>query len=221
MNLFNKSIFLENPLQLYKSKNYGSFKVVEYIDSLSVNIMFTETGSTSSVQSSDLRKGDVKDRMSPTIVGVGYVGIGLHKTKVLGKCTKAYTAWFNMLTRCYCDTYHIKYPTYKCCTVSPEWLNFQTFADWFEANYEESFDLDKDIKVKGNKVYSPEFCVFVAEAVNRADPHIKQYTFKDPLGCSHSFSNLSKFCKLNGLTQGCMSAVSRGKAKQHKGWTKA
>ena len=76
-----------------------------------------------------------------------------------------------MLTRCYDEKYQEKYPTYNGCTVCEEWLNFQNFAKWYDENsYEvnnEKMNLDKDILVKHNKIYSPDTCIFVPQAINK------------------------------------------------------
>jgi hypothetical protein len=75
-----------------------------------------------------------------------------------------------MIRRCYDKKYQVKYPTYKDCKVCDEWLNYQNFAKWFDENYyqidDETMHIDKDILVKGNKVYSPETCVFVPQDIN-------------------------------------------------------
>lgn len=73
-----------------------------------------------------------------------------------------YRKWFDMLNRCYSN----KYPTYEGCYVCDEWLRFTTFKSWMEQQDYESKHLDKDILVKGNKVYSPETCVFVSLDLN-------------------------------------------------------
>ena len=75
-----------------------------------------------------------------------------------------------MFFRCY-DTKNIKrYPTYQDVSVCEEWHNYQNFAKWFEENYNpevmEGWHLDKDIIVKGNKIYSPETCCFVPSDIN-------------------------------------------------------
>lgn len=75
--------------------------------------------------------------------------------------------WSNMLRRCYCPESHKKHPTYKECTVSDEWLNFQNFAEWYYANYVEDYELDKDLKFQNNKVYSDSNCIYVPKNVNR------------------------------------------------------
>lgn len=77
-----------------------------------------------------------------------------------------YTRWFSMLRRCYSAAYHKRQPTYIGCTVCKEWLLFSSFKAWMETQDWEGKELDKDILVQGNKVYSPETCVFVSRVVN-------------------------------------------------------
>lgn len=57
-------------------------------------------------------------------------------------------------------------PTYEGCTVCDEWLYFSNFKKWFDENYIEGFQLDKDIIIRGNKVYSPQTCCFVPKEIN-------------------------------------------------------
>ena len=86
------------------------------------------------------------------------------------KKTKCYMTWVNMLNRCYDTKRHEKQPTYKHCIVCNEWLNFQNFAKWYKDNYYEikgqKMCLDKDILYKGNKIYSPDNCIFVSNDIN-------------------------------------------------------
>ncbi len=76
-----------------------------------------------------------------------------------------------MLERCYDDKYQERKPTYKECEVCTEWHDFQNFSEWYNDNYyeipNESMALDKDILFKGNKIYSPETCVFVPQNINK------------------------------------------------------
>ena len=112
----------------------------------------------------------MKDLYKPSVYGVGFIGEGPYKAKVNGEHTKEYIAWRDMLKRCCSDNYHKKYPTYIGCEVCDEWLNFQNFAEWYDENhYEvsgERMALDKDILIKGNKIYSPDTCVFVPQSIN-------------------------------------------------------
>lgn len=79
-----------------------------------------------------------------------------------------YQAWRGMLDRCY-NSNPNKYPSYKGCSVCEEWLTFSTFRDWFYNpinGYKKGYHLDKDILVRGNKVYSPDTCCFVPKEIN-------------------------------------------------------
>lgn len=77
-----------------------------------------------------------------------------------------YSVWTDMLYRCYSEGAQEKYPTYKGCSVCDEWLIFSVFKSWMEAQDWKGRQLDKDILVEGNKIYSPESCVFVDADTN-------------------------------------------------------
>lgn len=85
---------------------------------------------------------------------------------VNGKRMESYMTWHNMLERCYSTKYQRNKPTYIGCTVSNEWLSFSNFKKFYDANYREGFELDKDILFPGNKVYSKDTCVFVPQYLN-------------------------------------------------------
>ena len=95
----------------------------------------------------------------------------VYKVTENGTKTRAYVAWYNMHQRCYNPKVHEKQPTYKGCTVSEPWHDFQCFAAWY---YEQkghdnipAFNLDKDILVPDNKRYSEETCVLVPCEINQ------------------------------------------------------
>lgn len=111
-----------------------------------------------------------RDPYLPTVYRVGYHGEGEFIPSVRGVHTQASRLWKGMLKRCYDEGYSLRKPTYKDCKVCKEWHNFQNFAKWHRENYYEidgqEMHLDKDILCKGNKIYSPETCVFVPECIN-------------------------------------------------------
>ena len=75
-----------------------------------------------------------------------------------------------MLRVCYDEKYSNKYPTYKDCEVSDNFKYFPYFKDWCSKQTgfgKEGWQLDKDILIKGNKVYSEDVCAFVPSEVNR------------------------------------------------------
>jgi hypothetical protein len=57
-------------------------------------------------------------------------------------------------------------PTYVGCSVSPDWLRFSMFLAWMQRQDWQGKQLDKDILIPGNKIYSPDTCVFVPSALN-------------------------------------------------------
>lgn len=77
-----------------------------------------------------------------------------------------YQAWLNMLKRAYSPAYHAKHPTYLECSVADQWASFSVFRVWMAAQNWQGNHLDKDLLVEGNKIYSPETCVFVSRQVN-------------------------------------------------------
>lgn len=101
--------------------------------------------------------------------GLAY-GIGVNdyvgRVKENGKHIKAYRAWISMLSRCYGKKELVHRPSYIGCSVCDEWLLFSNFKRWYDENYIDGFQLDKDLLVKGNKVYSPETCCFVPIEIN-------------------------------------------------------
>ena len=111
--------------------------------------------------------GQVKNPYDKSVYGVGYKG----NTKTeLSMNNISCRYWKNMMKRCYCNKSLKTSPTYKDCTVCEEWHCFANFEKWFDENYyeidNETMCLDKDILVKGNKIYSPETCTFVPQRIN-------------------------------------------------------
>ena len=95
---------------------------------------------------------------------VGFVD-GKQKQKQVWVCPY-YRVWTNMLGRCYSAKFHERRPTYVGCTVSDEWRTFSNFKAWMVKQDFIGKHLDKDLLFEGNKVYSPETCVFVSGLVN-------------------------------------------------------
>lgn len=83
-----------------------------------------------------------------------------------GKIIKSYTTWDNMLARCYSGEYQKTKPSYVGCYVCDDWLNFSEFKKWFDENYVEGWQLDKDLIDIKNKMYSPSTCVFIPGWLN-------------------------------------------------------
>ncbi|HHZ95272.1 MAG TPA: AP2 domain-containing protein [Flavobacteriales bacterium] len=78
-----------------------------------------------------------------------------------------YRKWHSMITRCLSVNYQSKHPTYKGVGICNDWLVFSVFKQWMIKQDWQGRDLDKDILTQGNKIYSPEFCIFVPNEVNK------------------------------------------------------
>lgn len=148
--------------EVYKTSNFGQLKVLKYIDACNVVVQFVDTGFKTTARASSIRNGEVKDRMSPSKYGVGYIGVGTNYTSK----SRAYGIWCNMIRRCYSPKSLEMHPTYRGCSVDKDWHNFQVFAEWYGQNYKDGYQLDKDLLVVGNKVYSEDTCVFVTPKIN-------------------------------------------------------
>ena len=151
-----------------KSLNSGDFKIVKYNDYENVEIQFLKTGYETTVQLGSIRNGEVKDPYSPSVFGVGVVGTK-YPSMINGVQTKEYELWKSMLRRCYSDKYQKKYPTYEGCEVSNKFKSYEHFYEWCNKQIgfdNDGFHLDKDLLIKGNKVYSEDSCVFIPQEIN-------------------------------------------------------
>jgi len=90
------------------------------------------------------------------------------KPTINGKqvCYQPYRIWTHMLERCYSAKLHERNPTYIDCIVCAEWLTFSVFETWMLTQDWKGMALDKDIIKQGNRVYCPDFCRFVSQALN-------------------------------------------------------
>jgi hypothetical protein len=100
-----------------------------------------------------------------------------------------YQAWKNMLMRCYCEKYQARYPKYKQCSVSSDWLRFSVFRAWMKKQDWQGKHLDKDILSGNQKIYSHESCVFVDSSINTffvsrdTDRHSRGIVFDKSRNC--------------------------------------
>ena len=108
--------------------------------------------------------------VNPTVCGVGVNDVDF-EVVVADDHIWQYRMWKAMIQRCFSEKLKARQSAYKDVTCCDEWLSFGNFLAWCnkETGYSglpEGFQLDKDIIVKGNKIYSPEACSFVPRNVN-------------------------------------------------------
>ena len=78
----------------------------------------------------------------------------------------AYTKWQGMLNRAYGAS---SSKWYDDVTVSESFKHYHIFKQWYLTQYlEEGWELDKDLLVKGNKVYCASRCCFLPKEINSA-----------------------------------------------------
>jgi len=99
-------------------------------------------------------------------------GLGIKDVKYPANI-KEYDLWRQMICRC-TEEYLSKRPSYVGTSCSENFKSYTFFYEWCQeqvgfGNIDEKgncWQIDKDLLVKGNKLYSEDTCVFVPLAVN-------------------------------------------------------
>lgn len=149
----------------FQTNSSGECTVISYTNKNNIVVQFMD-GNTVQVRSSSLRSGGVLNPFDRTCYGVGFSGAQLNTHGESTENKKYRKCWSSMLQRCYDEKYQAKQPTYIGVVVCDEWHNFQNFKKWCAKNYIEGFELDKDLRKFGSKIYSPETCSFVPKQIN-------------------------------------------------------
>ena len=168
MKYLNEVSYKDCVGKVCKSLNSGDFKILKYDDARNVEIQFLKTGYETTVELVSIRNGNVKDPYSPSVFDVGIVGAKYPST-INGVRTKEYVLWKSMLTRCYSTIHKKKNPTYIDCEVSDNFKSYEYFYEWCQDQIgftNKGWHLDKDLLVKGNKIYSESTCIFIPNEIN-------------------------------------------------------
>lgn len=194
--------FIEEAKMVHGNK-YDYSKVVYVNNNTKVEIVCPQHGSFFQRPNDHLKKnGCPKERYNNVkgkIYGKGINDLN-YPISYNGIHYKFYQVWKSMLQRCYDSKRFDIYPTYKDCTVCDEWLLLSNFKRWFDENYIEGYALDKDIIVKGNKVYSSETCCFVPNEINALLTKRQNFRGEYPIGVTshNNSSNYRATINLNG-----------------------
>ena len=163
-------------------------EIIEYFSATNCTARFDDGTILYNRQYTSIKYGTITNPNYKFLYKRGYLGQGVYKVGSEGKVLKHYKIWYNMFLRCYDEKVQEKQPSYKRCFVDEQWHNFQNFAEWFDKNYNpeimEGWHLDKDILVKGNKIYSPETCCFVPQEINTLIISCKAKRGELPIGVS-------------------------------------
>lgn len=172
---------LDRTGEIYETKN-GQIIITKYFDKNNVSIKFLEDNTElSNIQFGHISRGTVKNPNKPNIFNLGFNGIGKYSNKTH---PKIYNTWSNMFKRCYLDITQQKQKTYIGCSVDKRWFNLQIFGEWYEKNYIDNWQLDKDILLSGNKIYGPDTCCFIPAEINTIFCNAKLIRGELPVGVS-------------------------------------
>ena len=172
---------------VFNTNNCGKVIIKEYINAMDVLVEFIDTGYSTKVQMSALRRGEVKDYTNYKVCGVGVIGDSCNNYNK----EETFKVWKRMLYRCYADYVIAKSPTYLDCEVSNSFKHYDYFKNWCNEQVgfgSKGWHLDKDILVKGNRVYSEDTCCFVPREINSLVLTCRGKRGEYPIGVSYNKS---------------------------------
>lgn len=138
-------------------------------------LKFLDTGFEVWADCYNFKEGKTVDRLKPSVHGIGSIGYPPEEVYPL-KNNKEYRLWARIMLRC-SDGYSNE--GYKEVTCSERWKRFDFFYEdvkelynydlwkkYSESDNKNPYEIDKDILVLDNKVYSKETCIFVEKSIN-------------------------------------------------------
>ena len=192
--------FVDRTGEIHITKEGYPIKIIGYTNYNNCTIIFIDNGYIKHVSYGEIVKKSIRNPYHPSVYGTGYLGQGDYLTSVGGNHTVCYRRWKNLIGRCYSNKFCINTKVYRDIFVCEAWKCFQVFAQWHEENWKEYmdslWDLDKDLLVKGNKIYSPETCCFVPHEINTSMMDTKEYRGKYPKGVKKDGNRFA--ARLNG-----------------------
>lgn len=184
----------------FSSNNFGDFIVIDYVNNKNITVEFITTGYQTKTTTKEINQGKIADRLKPSVFGVGIIGTK-YKTTINTKNLKEYKLWNTMIERCYSDNQKKVFDTYKDCTISNSFLHYEYFYDWCNKQIGfncENFELDKDLLVKGNKIYSESACVFLPKEINKALSTKKSQRGERLIGVRKTKTGYQSCCSVRG-----------------------
>ena len=169
---------------VFKTNNYGDVEVTEYIDSHNITVKFLNTGAIKNTTASALTTGILKDSEVHDTHKYGVMDIPKSVGRG-GRCDPLYKKWNGMMQRCYNPKNKINNPSYEACTSSETFRHFSKFKSWYYSQIgfdQVGWHLDKDILIKGNKVYSEDTCCILPPEINIALANNKSVRGSFPQG---------------------------------------
>lgn len=176
-------------------------RIVEYNTNKDIIIEFQDNYKARlNTQYGSFVLGEVKNPYYPSVCGIGMIGCK-YPSKINRKITKEYKAWAAMLHRCFDKNTKERQITYESVDCCKEWLLFDNFYDWLHSqeNFNQWLDgerwaLDKDILIKGNKIYSPETCCLIPQNVNCLFTKCESKRGNLPIGVCEHGNGFQSYC---------------------------
>lgn len=151
---------------------------------------------------SNFQRGLVKNPYYPMVYGVGIVGDKYKTVDENSKSTREYMTWYHIIQRCFSNKLKEKQPAYKDVICCDDWLYYEKFYDWLhsQSNFDKWYSgkrwaVDKDILVKGSKIYSPETCCLIPQNVNCLFLKRESERGKYPIGVRYTSDGFIAVCR--------------------------
>lgn len=180
-------------------------RIVEYVGNDDITVEFQdEYKAKVHTTYCNFQKGGVKNPYYPSVYGVGMIGEKYLCSDSNSEKwhTKEYEVWKNVLQRCFYEKKKKTLPTYQKATCCEDWLLYDNFYEWLHS--QENFDrwlngdkwaIDKDIIIKGNKLYSPDTCCLVPNNVNVLFTKRDNYRGNLPIGVKRNTRGFQANCE--------------------------
>lgn len=183
-----KGEYIDRIGEKYISSDGYNAEIIEYFGWDNCTIQFDDGSIFKNKNYASIKNGKFKNPFTPSVCGVGFLGVGSNNCQANNEIIEIHETWSGILKRCYDKKFLVKYPTYIGCSVDEKWYNYRNFAKWFNENWkpymDSSWNLDKDILARGNKIYSPETCCFVPQEINKLFTKRQNNRGEYPIGVS-------------------------------------
>ena len=169
---------------VFKTKNYGDVVVLDYYNARDVTIKFLNTGNVRKTGTSELKKGEIRDNEAFPVYSVGIMDVPNEARRNV-PIPKEYSIWNGVRQRCYNENIRHLTPSYQEVEMSENFKRYSYFKEWCHNQIgfdQDGWQLDKDILIKGNKVYSEYTCCFVPQEINVALTNNKSVRGSFPQG---------------------------------------
>ena len=169
---------------VFKTKSYGDVVVLEYYNARDVTIKFLNTGNVRKTGTSELKKGEIRDNEAFPVYSVGIMDVPNEARRNV-PIPKEYSIWNGVRQRCYNENIRHLTPSYQEVEMSENFKRYSYFKEWCHNQIgfdQDGWQLDKDILIKGNKVYSEYTCCFVPQEINAALTNNKSVRGSFPSG---------------------------------------